>query len=45
MGSVIFTAVLLAVEGTLLVRSVLTRRRQRLTTAASPDLGSVLRSA
>lgn len=44
-ASVIFTAVLLAVEGTLLVRSVLRRRRQRRDTAACPDLAPVLQSA
>jgi hypothetical protein len=44
-GSVIFTAVLLAVEGTLLVRAVLSRRRQRLDTSASTDLRPVLQSA
>lgn len=44
-GSVVFTGVLLVVEGTLLVRSVLSRRRQGLTAPASSDLGPVLQSA
>jgi hypothetical protein len=44
-GSVIFTAALLAVEGTLLIRSVLSRRRQRPDITASADLGPVLQSA